>query len=255
MIKGVVFDLDGTLYYGDHLAKDALEVIDALSAAGLQIFYFTNNSTKTRMEITDKLQRLGVPARPEVVYSSASTSCDYLVKKALKTAYVIGSESLKKEVEHSGISLVSPEEAECVLVGMDFDFSYEKIADALTAIEKGAFFVGCNVDANFLIENNVSRPGCGAMVGAIEGTVRHRADVIVGKPESNMIDQLMHEWGLKAEELFTVGDTYESDIVMAQNCGIHYAHLINSRKGSCELMEPHQVASLTEAKNRILEML
>ena len=253
MIKAVIFDLDGTLYYGNELAHDALNVLEILRKNHIDIFFITNNSTKSRKEITEKLISLGVPTLSSKVYCSASASIQFLLERNLTKIFIVGSKNLEEEALSYGLELVSPFECECLLVGMDFEFTYEKIANALTALEHGALFVACNTDSNYLIENNVLRPGCGAMVGAIVGASMRNPDVIIGKPEINMVDQLMHDWKLTANELFFIGDTYESDVVMAKKCGIRYAHIINNYDNDVKQLEQYQVLSLTQANSLILE--
>jgi 4-nitrophenyl phosphatase len=262
MIKGVIFDLDGTLYYGNELAHDAQTALETLRQNQIDIFYITNNSTKSRDEITQKLVSLGVPATLDKVYCSASASVQFLLKRSLRKIFVIGSKNLEREVLSVGLELSNPLECECILVGMDFDITYEKISDALTALENGALFVACNIDANFVIENNIMKPGCGAMVGAIVGASRRNPDIIIGKPEVNMITQLMHDWNFQTDELYMIGDTYESDVVMAKKCGIAYVQIINNVEDTLlnrryevhlNLCHGHEVKSLTEAINKVLE--
>lgn len=262
MIKGVIFDLDGTLYYGNELAYDAKFVLETLHENQIEAFFMTNNSTKSRDEIAKKLNALGIEASIDRVYCSASTSIQFLLERNLKKIFVVGSSSLENEVLMHGMEISNSKDSECLLVGMDFDFNYEKIADALTALENGALFVACNTDSNYLIENNVLRPGCGAMVGAIIGASNKSPDVIIGKPEINMVDQLMNDWNLKANQLFMIGDTYDSDVLMARKCGIKYAQIINQIEDSqlpighevhIHSYHGYEVKSLTEAIKKIVE--
>ncbi len=260
MIKGVIFDLDGTLYYGNKLAHDAQDVLEILRKNQIDIFYITNNSTKSREEMAQKLISLGIPASSDKVYCSASASVQFLLDRSLKKIYVIGSKNLENEIISVGLELSSPSECECILIGMDFDITYDKIYDALTALENGALFVACNTDSNYLIENNILKPGCGAMVGAIVGASKRQPDIIIGKPEINMIAQLMNDWNLNTDELYIIGDTYESDVAMARKCGIAYSQIINNNatllndERELHFHHDYEVRSLTEAVNKLLEL-
>ena len=62
--RGWLFDLDGTVYLGDHLIPGAAECLAALRAAGRRIAFLTNKPLQTRTEYAAKLTRLGCPPPP-----------------------------------------------------------------------------------------------------------------------------------------------------------------------------------------------
>ena len=128
---------------------------------------------------------------------------------------MVGSNDLINDYISLGIHVVEPEQASFVVVGLDFSFSYAKIAGALLAIENGAKLIVANRDASFPAENNKRLPGCGAMTGAIVGATAHEPDFIAGKPNTYMLEALCEEWNLIASEICVVGDSIESDIEMA----------------------------------------
>ena len=59
MKKAVIFDLDGTLYFGENPVEGALEMIVVLTDQDYRVFFLTNNSGKTKQEIIDKLKGFG----------------------------------------------------------------------------------------------------------------------------------------------------------------------------------------------------
>ena len=50
-IRAVLFDLDGTIYYGSKLIPGADRVVNKYRQEGKKIFFMTNNSTKSRKQI------------------------------------------------------------------------------------------------------------------------------------------------------------------------------------------------------------
>jgi 4-nitrophenyl phosphatase len=216
MIKLIAFDLDGTLYLGDEIMAGAKNTVDSLKDK-FRLVFFTNNSSKTKLEVTEKLNRLGIECDSEHVYTSSSSAAAYLIENKIDNIYVIGAKGLSAELEREGLRLVDGDGAENLLVGMDFDISYEKIATGLTILKNGGKFVACNEDGSFPVEGEQDRPGCGAMVGAIKGSIGRGPDFIVGKPNTYIIASIAKKHNLQHDELLVVGDSLESDIQMAKN--------------------------------------
>lgn len=216
-IKAVAFDLDGTVYLGDKLIDGAAELISYLKNKSIKIFYFTNNSTKTRQEIYRKLCRLGLSLKIEEVYSSSHATARYLKGKGISKVFCIGSTGLLREIKSQGIDIAGEEEkAEALVVGLDRDFNYLKLSKALVAIQNGCLVIACNRDKSFPIENNEFMPGCGPIVSAVECLYGKEVDYIVGKPNTYMIELLAGEWGFSSQQILVVGDSYSTDIKMAK---------------------------------------
>ena len=219
-VTAFAFDLDGTLYYGNRAVEGAVKTVTSIINAGYQVFYFTNNSAKTKEGIVGKLSALGFNSTLINTYTASYACARYLLEHKIKSVYVIGSCELIKDFEFLGIEVVNAEKASSVVVGLDFTFSYEKITEALQAIENGAKLIVANVDASFPSESRKLFPGCGAMVGAIIGATGHDPDFIVGKPNTYMLELLCKDWALSSSEICVIGDSLESDIEMANrfNC-------------------------------------
>jgi HAD superfamily hydrolase (TIGR01450 family) len=216
-ISALAFDLDGTLYNGKNAIKGARKTIAVLLGLNYKIFYFTNNSAKTRQQIVDKLNNLGFPAELKNTYCAAYAILRYLLKQKIMSIYLIGSEALRNELIMHDIKVKNSSRVPAVVVGLDQLFDYKKIAIALEAINSGARLIVANTDSSYPIENNKRLPGCGAMVGAIIGASSHSFDFNVGKPNTYMLELLCREHGLLPKNICIVGDSLESDIKMADD--------------------------------------
>lgn len=219
-IKAVMFDLDGTIYYGSKIIDGVEETLEYISKKGIKIFFLTNNSTKTRKQIYEKLVNMGLKCKLEQVFTSGYIASLYAEKEKLKNIYIFGSDNLKSEFEDRGIKVVEDEnEAENLLIGYNTQFDYEKLTQALNIALKGNTIIACNKERHFPGENARRMPGCGAMVGAIEACINRDVDFVIGKPNTLMLDIFSVLNGLSKDEILMVGDTYESDIAMAENYG------------------------------------
>jgi HAD superfamily hydrolase (TIGR01450 family) len=217
-VKAVAFDLDGTLYYNNTVIQGALEVVSYLQEKGLKIFYFTNSSVKSRAQIYGKLINMGFKLSIEHIYTSSHSAAIYLKQEGIRNAYCIGSDDLREELSQSGI-IVSEDgnPVQSILIGLDYDFNYAKIAKTLDIMQKGkCLLIACNKDKSFPVEYDRLMPGCGSMVAAIEASCDTKVDYIVGKPNTFMLELLSGDWGLINNEILVVGDSYTSDIEMAK---------------------------------------
>ncbi|MEE9119632.1 MAG: HAD-IIA family hydrolase [Calditrichia bacterium] len=225
-IKLFAFDLDGTLYMGENAVAGAVELIDYLREK-YQVVFFTNNSSRTGRQVYEKLNRLGIKCKLDEVYTSSSATVLYLKESDIDNLYVVGSDGFRSELEGNGLRIVDNDSAKNLVVGFDFDFNYKKIATALSVLLKGGKFIVCNEDGFFPVGKNRYMPGCGAMVGAIAASADKRPDFIVGKPNTYILSKISKAFGREHHEIMVVGDSHESDIMMALNYNSK-AILINS---------------------------
>lgn len=219
--QGYFIDLDGTMYKGKEKIPSAPGFIHRLRQAGKQVMFLTNNSTKTPAEVATNLQtNHGIEAYPEEVYTSALATADYLkanVKERPKTAYVVGEEGLKVAIQAAGFTL-TPTKPSYVVVGLDTQVTYQKLETAVLDILAGATFVGTNADSNLPNEKGLT-PGAGSLIKLVEyaTTVGGVKPIMIGKPETLIMELALKRSGLKSDQVVMVGDNYRTDIL----AGIH----------------------------------
>lgn len=219
MIKGIVFDLDGTLYCGEKAVPGALDTVCALINSGCQVLYLTNSSIRTRQQTLEKLLKIGFPAKLEQVYCGGHAICCFLKLKKIGHVHLVGPDNFKEELVSFGIEVSQSLNAPAVVAVLDVDITYNKITAAAQAIHNGAVLIVANTDPWYPAEGGKRMPGCGAIVGALVGATGHQPDAIVGKPSPFMLEMLCREHGLLPAEICVAGDVPESDIKMADNFG------------------------------------
>ena len=218
MNKAVVFDLDGTIYFGSKIADFALQTIDELQSNGYNVLFFTNNSTKTRVEILDKLIHMGIRTTVDKIYTSSYASAIFLQRENVKNVFLVGSHGFESELKNIGVNIVDEYNCEAVVIGLDLNFNYEILSRALIALQKSRRIIVANTDKNFPVENGLLRPGANAMLSAILGSIDEEIKLdIVGKPNPFMFEILCKDWGLDKQHIVVVGDRIESDMAMAKN--------------------------------------
>lgn len=211
-----IFDLDGVIYLGNALIPGAKEVLEKLTRLKKTIFYLTNNATQTRTKFAEKLWKLGIPAQPEQIVTSAYTTAQILRKSYPKArVYIIGEEGLIDEFKEAGFQIVSDEKTESpielVVVGLDRNLTYRKLARALTAIVQGAKFIATNVDPTLPTEQGLL-PGAGCMVSALSAAGCGDPEMIIGKPNPCMIEFILEQTHQPPTAAVIIGDRYSTDI-------------------------------------------
>ena len=217
----VVFDLDGTVYYGTKIIPGANEAIRFFRDNEKDIFFATNNSTKTRKQIYDRLIGMGIDCQDSEVLTSGYLAALYAKRNDLKNLYVFGSENLIEEFNCMGVSVLQDESAENLLIGYNPDMTYDDLAEALQVALHARCIIACNKERTYPGENARQMPGCGAMTAPIEWCANRGCDIVIGKPNTLMIDLISKERGVDPSRMLIVGDTYDSDVRMAFRAGCH----------------------------------
>ncbi len=225
-----VFDLDGVLYLGETAIPHAAEVIRRLTQAGRQVFFLTNNSGRTRRDYVEKLARVnGLDVAESQIYTSAYATALYLKARgaAGRSVFVIGEAGLARELTETG-GLVAVTVADSVpfadidyvVVGIDKQFTYDKLRFAHAAITRGhAEFIATNRDSTFPMEDG-EIPGGGSLVAAL-ATATGREPLTVGKPEVHAYETILEAAQVSAAQSVMVGDRLDTDIAVGNRAGAH----------------------------------
>lgn len=214
----VIFDLDGTIYNSNTLIEGSDEMVEFFRSQNKKIVFGTNNSGKTRQEICDKLNHLGVKCNgEEEVVTSAYLARQYIQENHLKNIFVIGSEQLKQEVLLGGGTIVEEEKAETLLVGFVKDVNYETISAGFRLAKKLDRVLFCNEDRFYPASDGKMYPGCGYITGSIKWCADLKNYMNIGKPSTYMLDFIAKHYGVNKERILCIGDSEETDYPMAHN--------------------------------------
>jgi 4-nitrophenyl phosphatase len=252
-IRSLLIDLDGVIYRGNTAIPDAQRFIEWLGTRGVSFRLVTNNATLTPEQYVVKLEHMGIRVNPQDVFTSALATAQYLSEEAgiAPTAYVVGQDGLVDALAAAGVVL-TPDDPQWVVVGLDRTLTYEKLSHASLCIERGARFVGSNPDTSFPTERGLE-PGAGAILAAIRATTGVQP-VIIGKPEPLMLDLAMRALGGNREDTAMLGDRLDTDIAAAQRLDMPSILVLTGVSSEAEIegspYQPGLVAhSLTEIMN------
>ena len=238
-IKALVIDLDGTVYHGKTLIKHADEALKHLSKR-YELYYLTNNSTRSRAEFAQKLAAFGISCTKQQLITSGFAAAEYLHEYHPRSrVYVIGGDGLKQELIEHEITLCEEDDCDCVLVGLDKGFTYAKLKKALTLLLNGAVFIATNTDP-FLVTNERIVPGAGSIVAAV-ATGSGKKPRVIGKPSPFIIDLIVKQSQVQPQEILVVGDNLQTDILMGIKGGMQTAFVLTgaSKRDDIERLRIH----------------
>ncbi|EOT4863329.1 TPA: TIGR01457 family HAD-type hydrolase [Streptococcus pyogenes] len=210
--KGYLIDLDGTIYQGKNRIPAGERFIKRLQEKGIPYLLVTNNTTRTPEMVQSMLaNRFHVETGIETIYTATMATVDYMNDMNRgKTAYVIGETGLKSAIAAAGY-VEELENPAYVVVGLDSQVTYEMLAIATLAIQKGALFIGTNPDLNIPTERGLM-PGAGALNALLEAATRVKP-VFIGKPNAIIMNKSLEVLGIQRSEAVMVGDNYLTDIM------------------------------------------
>ena len=68
-IKLFLLDMDGTIYLDDELFDGSLDFLNKLITQNKQYIFLTNNSSKSKFDYLNKLNRLNIIANEENIFT------------------------------------------------------------------------------------------------------------------------------------------------------------------------------------------
>ena len=218
-VKLFLLDMDGTFYLGDHLIDGSLDFIDRVRATGRDFLFLTNNSSHNAAFYVEKLKKMGLVIPREKVMTSGEATCEKL--KELypnRRAFVLGNEFLLEEFAEAGIE-VDMQRPEIVVVGFDTTLDYKKMQAACDFVRAGLPYIATHPDFNCPTETGFM-PDIGAIMAFIEASTGRRPDLVVGKPNTGIVEAVLRRTGLKTDELAMVGDRLYTDIETGLRSGM-----------------------------------
>ena len=249
--RGYFIDLDGTMYKGTKRIPAAARFIKRLQENNKEILFVTNNSTRTPEFVAQNLtENHGINVTANNVYTTAIATADYLdqIAGSKRKVYVVGESGLRKALASRNFE-ITDQSPDYVVVGLDSEVTYEKLATAVLLIRAGATFIGTNSDSNLPNQRGMV-PGAGSIVKLVEYATQKKP-IMIGKPESIIMAMALKRSGLDKNQVVMVGDNYHTDIQAAINFGIDsllvYSGLSTKEDVAKQKIQPtHQVDSLDD---------
>ena len=222
--NGFIFDLDGTIYRGNHLIKDADVTINTLKQEGKQLIFISNKTTGSVSDYFELLTNWGLNILHNEIVNSTVVIKKYLENNFSKaTFYAIGEEAFIKEIQSTNLKYSeNPAEIDILIVTLDRTLNYQKLETAARALENGAKFFAANIDDTCPVDDGEVLDA-GSTISALEKRTHRKLELHFGKPSKFMFDEVLKRLSKSLSEVLLIGDRLETDIAMGNQFGVDTA--------------------------------
>lgn len=229
VIKGFMFDLDGTLLLSDRtlggyeVLPGAIEVLSALAAKSVPYLVLTNGSAYPPPEQASRLRGLGLPVADDRMFTPSSVAADVMARRGIRRALVLGNRGVGYALDQAGIQTVftgepRASEVDAVYVGWHPECHMRDIEAACQAIWAGAkLYVASDVPF-FATRQGRTMGYSYAIVGAIRRMTKVPM-ILTGKPSEHAMRFVARQLGVPVREVGVVGDDPAVEIIMARRGG------------------------------------
>lgn len=222
--EAVVCDLDGTIYLEDTPIAQSHEFVEKILSSGKQLFYFTNNTSRSRATYLQKISKLGFPVEDKNLITAADCADSYLRRhNYFPRIYLVGNHDLKTEFEGRGYICVGDAQAydkplpTAVLLGFDTELTYRKIHTCYDLILKNVPYIATHADLLCPVTKTTFKPDVGSFISLFETATGGRRPVVVGKPHQDAVTAISERAQVPPEKIAFIGDRLYTDIRMAMN--------------------------------------
>lgn len=214
MIKGVLLDLSGVLYEGDHALPGAVDALYRLKQ-NFPLAYVTNTSRKPRHTIHSLMQSMGFDIEIEDIFTAATASHQYIQAHQLSPHLLIHP-ALQEE-----FSDINSDQPNAVLLGDAAEyFTFDKLNQAFRVLmqDESVPLITMGYNRYFKDADGLSLD-LGAFTSCLEFASARQA-IIVGKPSKDFYLQAVAHLGATPEQTLMVGDDVYSDVKGAMDAGL-----------------------------------
>jgi NagD protein len=223
-IRHVALDMDGTIYMGMSLFDYTIPFLNSLKEMGITYSFLTNNPSTSIPDYLKKLAGMGIEATEEEMYTTALATIDYIKTNfpEARRLFLLGTPSMISEFEKAGFESVADsaeERPDVLVVAFDKTLEYSRLCRAAYWAQQGLPYIATNPDRVCPTDQPTVLVDCGSICKCIEHATGRQPDIVLGKPDPNMLTGVQSRYGVKPEEVAMVGDRIYTDIEMAHNAG------------------------------------
>lgn len=253
-VRGLIFDIDGTLIRGDRVMTGVHHVLPILRERGVQLALLTNDNRATIPGWVARLQKLGIHIQPDEIFTSATLAAE-IVAHAYpgRSVLPVGDEGLYEAIAAQKLPIVE-DGADVVVMGKDSRFTQATLNHVCQQIWNGAVFIATNLDRKMPVADGYI-PATGAFVQAVAYATGVQP-IVAGKPSTHAVEIVLRQMQLSPQQVIMVGDSLTADIQMGNAAGLRTALVLtgtNSRDEATNCAAELQPTFILENLSAVLK--
>jgi HAD superfamily hydrolase (TIGR01458 family) len=214
-IRGVLLDLSGTLYIDTAPTLGAVEALNRLSQADVQIRFVTNTTKESKTALFSQLRDIGFDVSPHQIFTCL-TAARALIDREGLTPHLMLEDSAMEDFAGVKCSSTKPD---AVVVGLaPSQFDYEHLNTAFRYLLDGARLIAIHKSRYYKTKDGLSL-GPGPFVAALENASGVAGET-VGKPEPAFFSSVLDDMKCSVQETVMIGDDVVNDVGGAQEMGM-----------------------------------
>jgi len=255
-IKGILSDIDGTLYFKGIPIPGAIETISKLREKGIKLLFFTNTDSKTPENIYKLLKDYGFKLNEGEIFTPLIALKEFLSDKFDKKIYLVATKEVM--VEFQDFHQIEGSDVPDFVIISDFHDNWDvnRLNIAFKyVIKHNAMLLGTQGNKYYLDRNGEPVIDTGSFVQMI-ATAANVKPTIFGKPSKEYFLQALKKLDLPASQTVVIGDDIESDIRGAHNANLR-GILVKTGKGQFYKSSEKDVkpCKIIDSISSILELL
>jgi HAD superfamily hydrolase (TIGR01458 family) len=215
--KALLIDIDGVLIVGSDPIAGAREALHELRASGVPFRLVTNNASRSRRLVVQRLVKLGFEIADADVVTPARLAVQYCAARYYeRVALHVNPAMLEDLGELDGL----PDgDVQAVILGdLGPRFTYARMNRIYRQMDAGAELVALHRNRVWQRKDGLML-NAGPFIAALEYATGAQATVI-GKPSETFFEESVRDLGVDAHAAVMVGDDIEADVGGALNAGL-----------------------------------
>ena len=207
-VRGVLLDLDGTVYQAGSRIPGARRAVDAIRRSGLALRFATNTTRRPRSALAERLAALGIEAAVADIVTAPRAAAVWLAGRgARRVAFHMAGDTLREFSDFT----VDDETPEAVVVGdLGPGWTFDRLNRAFRQVHGGARLVAMQKNRYWQTADGLTLDA-GPFVAALEYATGQTATV-AGKPSAAFFTSAADSMGLAPTDVVVVGDDIDTDV-------------------------------------------
>ena len=151
------------------------------------------------------------------MYTTAVATIEYLKARMpeVKRIFALGTPSMIREFEEAGFELAAcdpNDRPDALIVAFDTTLQYDRLCHAAWLAQQGLPYIATNPDRVCPTDQPTVLVDCGSLTTCIEYATGRKPDLVIGKPNPDMLSGIMYRYNLQPDEVAMCGDRIYTDV-------------------------------------------